>query len=275
MISAGLLTLAAVVPARAQIVAPAGRTLFNRGVMLRSFVRLDNFHESAPGVQVRRVVNPYALIWGAAPNLSLSFVAPLVVLDRDAPGNGLLDDTRTGTGDLSVFARYDLVLKNVPGGSTRLSPEFGVKFPTGGAFGTGSTDLTGTLIFSHVRNPHWLVTDIQFGYKTTGDNKLRAGNLWRIDLAYLYQFPPRKPGGGGGLLLDFELNGIFSERSRIQGADIPDSGGDLLFFTSGIEYFLSRRSILELAVSVRIHEDLNGSQDRPTASLIAGFRWLM
>ena len=29
--------------AQAQIVAPGGRTLFNRAVMVRSFVRIDNF----------------------------------------------------------------------------------------------------------------------------------------------------------------------------------------------------------------------------------------
>ncbi len=48
---------------RAQIVAPGGRTLFNRAVMVRSFVRIDNFAEGVPGVRVRRVVNPYAVVW--------------------------------------------------------------------------------------------------------------------------------------------------------------------------------------------------------------------
>ena len=260
--------------ARAQIVAPAGRTLFNQGVMLRSFVRLDNFDESAPGLQVRRFTNPYALVWGTYPHLSLSFVTPFIVLDQDSP-NPASDMTTRGTGDLSVFARYDVFQKTVPAGYTRLSPEFGVKFPTGNTFSTGSTDYTGTLVFSHVRDPHWLVTDIQFRYNTTGDNDLRIGNIWRYDVAYLYRLLPRDSIGIPGLMLDFELNGLSTDRSEVNGISKPDSGGNLLFFTAGIEYFPSRRIILELAISMRIHENLNGSQDRPTSSFILGFRWLM
>jgi hypothetical protein len=52
----------------AQIVAPAGRTLFNRTVMIRSFVRIDNFDQDAPGHHVRRFINPYSVVWGAYPN---------------------------------------------------------------------------------------------------------------------------------------------------------------------------------------------------------------
>ena len=45
--------LASVPAARAQIVAPGGRTLFNRAVMLRTVVRLDTFDEAQPGHRLR------------------------------------------------------------------------------------------------------------------------------------------------------------------------------------------------------------------------------
>ena len=269
------LIFACSVPARAQIVAPAGRTLFNHGVMFRSFVRINYFDENAPGLQVRGIVNPYALIWGAYPNLSLSFVAPFVVLDLEDSSDPARDETRRGTGDLSVFARYDLILKNTKGGSTRLSPEFGVKFPTGGSFGTGSTDYIGTLVFSHVRNPHWLVTDFQFRYNTSGDNDLRFGNRWRFDVAYLFQRLSADPSGSPGLMLVLELNGESADAARVNGVDLSDTGGDIVFLSPGIEFFLSRRSILEFSLPVQIYEDLNGSQIEPTFSFIVGFRWLM
>jgi hypothetical protein len=106
---------------QAQIVAPAGRTLFNRTVMVRSFVRIDNF-DAAPGQRVRQFVNPYAVVWGAYPNLSLTFVAPLVIVNNENRSDPSLNFTRDSFADGLVFARYDLLRKNVPGGFTRLSP---------------------------------------------------------------------------------------------------------------------------------------------------------
>ncbi|MCI0349279.1 MAG: hypothetical protein L0Z53_07635, partial [Acidobacteriales bacterium] len=143
--------------AEAQINAPAGRTVFNRTVMVRSFLRIDNFDEPASGQRVRRFVNPYAVVWGAYPNLNLTFVAPLVVLQNRDRSNPTQDFTRTSLADGAIFARYDLFRKNVPLGYTRLSPELGVKVPSGDAFSTGSTDLLGTLVFSHWRDPHALI----------------------------------------------------------------------------------------------------------------------
>ena len=148
--------------ANAQIVAPAGRTLFNRAVMVRSFVRVDNFSKGPAGESRRRIVNPYALIWGAYPHLSMSFVAPLVTVQSDAPGFPGRNLTTTSFADGAVFSRYDLFRKSVPGGYTRLSPEIGVRAPTGGAFSTGATEPIGALIFSHVRDPHFLIADAQF-----------------------------------------------------------------------------------------------------------------
>jgi len=125
--------------AHAQIVAPAGRTLFNRTVMIRSFVRIDNFDEDMPGHHVRQFVNPYAIVWGAYPNLNLTFVAPLVIVQSRNPSDPGQNFTHASFADGSIFARYDLMRKNVARGYTRLSPEIGVKVPSGGLFSTGST----------------------------------------------------------------------------------------------------------------------------------------
>ncbi len=82
--------------ARAQIVAPAGRTLFNRTVMIRSFLRIDNFAEGIPGLRVRIITNPYAVVWGAYPNLNLTFVAPLVSVESRDPAD---EEGRTGAAE--------------------------------------------------------------------------------------------------------------------------------------------------------------------------------
>ena len=97
----------------------------------------------------------------------------------------------------------------------------------------------------------------------------------RYDLAYLYRLYPRDSIGVPGALLVLELNGESADRSRSGGIGLPNTGGDVLFLSPGVEFFASRQLVLEAAVPIRVHEDLNGSQNRPTYSVIFGFRWLM
>lgn len=260
--------------AQAQIVAPAGRTLFNRTVMIRSFVRLDNFAEGVSGLRVRTLTNPYALVWGAYPNVNLTFVAPLVSVHADHANIPAGNVTTTGFADSALFARYDLLRKNVRGGYTRLSPEVGVKVPSGGAFGVGSTDWIGNLVFSHVRDPHWLIADTQFTYTTTGDDGLRLGNQWNYDLAYLFRLLPRGQLGIPFVLLVLELNGQHARRARLNGLHLPDSGGSLVFLSPGIEFQPTNRLLLEFSSPIPVGRDLNGNQLRPTSSFILGARWL-
>lgn len=258
---------------QAQIVAPGGRTLFNRAVMIRSFVRVDNFAEGAPNLRVRRIVNPYAVVWGAYPHLNLTFVAPLVIAQTEDATDPSRNLTTTSFADGLVFARYDLLRKNVRAGFTRLSPEIGLKVPSGGAFSSGSTDAIAALIFSHIRDPHWLIADAQFTYTTTGEGGLRLGNHWNYDLAYLYRVLPRQRLDTPAFYLVLELNGEHERRARLNGMKLPNSGGDLLFLSPGIE-LQTYRWVLEFSSPIPIGRDLNGSQLRSTSSFIAGIRWL-
>lgn len=165
--------LAAGSPIYGQIVAPAGRTLFNEGVLVRTLVRWDSFEDSESGEQLSKLSNVYALVWGARPHLSLSLVAPLVRVTRGGV-------SRSGSADASVFARYDVLRDTVPGGYTRLASELGVKLPTGGVFGSGSTDLIGGLVLSHVRDPDWWIADLQWTLAGTGDEGTVAAPAYEI-----------------------------------------------------------------------------------------------
>ncbi len=271
-----LIALALCLPAvvGAQINAPAGRTVFNRTVMVRSFVRIDNFDEPDPAQRLRRFVNPYAVVWGAYPNLNLTFVAPLVVLNSANRSNPNLNFTRTSFADGTVFARYDLLRKNVPREYTRLSPEIGVKVPSGGAFGTGSTDFLGTLVFSHWRDPHALVADAQFTYTTTNDQGLRIGNQWNYDVAYLYRVLPRRQLEAPTMFLLLEMNGEHTRRSNLNGSSLPDSGGNVVFLSPGIEFLPNNRFVLEFSAPIAVVRDLNGSQPQPSVSFLFGVRWV-
>lgn len=260
--------------AQGQIVAPAGRTLFNRNVLIRSFVRIDNFDEDVSGHHVRRFINAYAVVWGAYPNLNLTFVAPLVVVHSENRNDPSQNFTRTSFADGMVFARYDLLRKNVPGGYTRLSPEIGIKVPSGGAFSTSSTDLLGALVFSHWRAPHAGFADAQFTYTTPNDQGLRMGNRWNYDVAYLYGLLPRRGLGIPALYVLLEMNGEHVRRTTLNGRPMTDSGGNLVFLSPGIEFQPISRLLVEFSVPLPVVRDLNGKQLRPSSSFLVGIRWL-
>lgn len=263
----------AILPARAQIVAASGRTLFNRNIMIRSFVRIDNFSGPLLGRHARVFTNPYAVVWGAYPHLNVTFVAPLaVVQSRDAlaPAQG---STHAGFGDGQILARYDLFRKNVPRGYTRLSPEFGIKVPSGGLFGTGSTDYIGGLIFSHWRDPYAIFVDAQFTRTTENSAGLRQGNRWNYDVAGLYRLLPRGL-GIPALYLVLELNGESVRRARQGGVPLGNTGGDVVSISPGLQFQPVARWMLEFSAPVPVVRELNGAQPRVQSSYIAGVRWL-
>lgn len=259
--------------ANAQIVAPGGRTLFNRGVMLRSVLRYDAFEETRAGEDLERWRSINAVVWGAYPHLSLSLVTPLARLERDGP-DGRERTVRSGSVDSTIFARYDVLRRDVRAGTTRLAPEIGVKLPTGGTFSTGSTDLIAGLVFTHIRDPDWFVSDIQFTRRGSGDDGLRSGDRFRFDLAYLRRVLPRGGPGEPMTLAVLELNAETAGRSEVGGVSVPDSGGTVVFLSPGIELLLSRRFVVELSLPVPVLVELNGSQPEPEVSAILGIRWL-
>jgi hypothetical protein len=255
-------------------VAPAGRTLFNEGVLVRSLLRLDTFDESRDGEELERLTSVNELVWGAVPHTSLSLVVPVVRTERSVSSVAGSETTTTGTGDASIFARYDVLRRTVPGGYTRLAPELGVKLPTGGSFGTGSTDLVAGLVFSRVRDPDWWIADVQLTAPGSGDGGVRAGQRVRFDLAYLRRVFPRGGPGEPMVLFVFELNGETVDRTSRDGVESPDSGGELVFLSPGVEWVASRRLVLEASVPFTVYSRLHGVQPDPQVSLILGMRWL-
>ena len=75
-------------------------------------------------------------------------------------------------------------------------------------------------------------------------------------------------------MLVLELNGEHVRRARLNGMQLPDTGGNLLFFSPGIEFIVSNRLVLEFSSPIPVGRDLNGSQIKPSSSFIIGFRWL-
>lgn len=181
--------------------------------------------------------------------------------------------TASGFGDLSVFGRYTVVQRNMPGRNFRVAPFAGIKAPTGDddkrdAFGrlpasvqvgSGSWDPFAGVVLTYQTLAYQV--DGQFSYQAKNEaNGFEAGDVARLDASLQYRLLPREFSGG---LPDFlyaviETNLIHQQENRVNGSEDPNSGGTRLFLTPGIQY-VTKRWIAEAALQLPVSQNLNGS----------------
>ena len=265
---------------RAQaILAPGGRTLFNRQILVRSFSRIDRrtLVRDGSAVESKRYIQPVAVVYGFAPGWHATAVTPFVFGERN------------GRGDSRFFVKYDgLVKKNEPGGLTRLSAEFGVQAPTGSkGFSTEAVSYLGDVVFLKASKQRHIVADVQYEAATRNSDGVSVGNRALFDVALAYLFLPDseksrsgKARGIGrlaphGVFGIVEFNAEVRNRARDRAGVLPNSGGGLLYISPGMQYFLKRNLILELSVPIPVARKLNGVQAKPQTGVVFGFRYVL
>ena len=277
------------------IIAPAGLTLFHRGSLVRSFTEINRFSLSNNGNSVSgtEYVNPLAVVYGFHPNWEVIAVQPYVVTDVTTRTAGQTEHTGVnGFADSQFFVQYDgLFSRNSPGGLTRLSGVFGVQAPTGAErFSTGAFEYTSGLIFEKaIRLKYYFTSDFEYTFATENNQKVSVGDSARFDAVPAYMLISRQEGpvkGAGwahnaysrifrnGAFLILEFNGSWQGHATSAGTEVPNSGGTGLLISPGIQYFPSRKIILEFSVPVPAITELNGIQPKPDTSFLVGFRYL-
>src|SRR5260370_37558057 len=102
------------------IIAAAGRTLFNRESMVRSFTEIDRFSLGSGGHsgEGTEYINPLAIVYGFRPKWQAIAVLPYVVTDVTTQMAGQVQEQgKNGLADTHFFVQYDgLYSKNAPGG---------------------------------------------------------------------------------------------------------------------------------------------------------------
>ncbi len=282
--------------ARAQaIVAPSGRTLFNRASLIRSFAEVRHLSVRTPDgtfVEVTQYITPLALVYGFHPKWTAIVVQPYVVAGvTTQAANQTMRQSLNGLADLQFFVPYDgLYSRNAPGGLTRLSSVFGVQAPTGAKrFSPDAYQYTGELIFEKVAKLKYAFTaDFQYTFATNNDQRLSVGDRAQFDAVPAYFIISRQEPSSdvtwsrkafhrvfrNGAYLVLEFNGTWQAHARQAGADIPNTGGTTLSISPGIQYFLSRRFLVEFSAPIPVVKGLNGVQARPDSTFLFGFRWL-
>jgi len=273
-----LLLLASIARGQA-ILAPSGRTLFNKNLLIRSFTRLERLEISRDGATMNRAVyiQPLAVVYGIAPDWNVTAVLPYVVAESN------------GWADAQFFLKYDGLLKrNVPGGHDRLSAEFGVQAPArADRFSTGAFAYIGNAVFQTTRKQKFFTADVQYKAATRNDNGITTGNTTNADVAVAYFWLPRPEQARNplsrllsrmasqGLIGVLELNGEVQDRARTRTATLPNTGGGTMLLSPGVQYFLRRNLMLELSLPIPVVHELNGLQPKPLVGALIGFRLLL
>ncbi len=282
-------------PSQAQTInAPGGRTLFNRQSLVRSFAAVNRFSLDSGGTSVRgtQYVIPLAFVYGFYPKWTAIVAQPYVVVDvTTRTGTQVQRQNLNGFADTQFFVQYDgLYSHNTPGGLTRLSGVFGLQAPTGAErFSTNAFAYTGGLIFEKVASLKYAFTaDFEYTVATEDGQDVSVGNSARFDAApaYFLISRDRAPQDANwvrkaydrvfrnGAYFILEFNGSWRAHATNQGTDLPSTGGTTLMISPGIQYFPSRRFVLEFSVPVPVVRELNGVQPKPNTSFLVGFRYL-
>ena len=259
-----------------------------------SFVgRMQAVHSQSGGDSGprRRKAEGNALIsvlgYGVSPKLAVFGVLPLVDkrLEVDG-GNGRYTRAADGLGDARLFGRYTVVQRDGQGYTLRLAPFVGLELPTGANHrgdgqgtlppgvqpGSGALDLFGGLIATWQTLDYQIDGQIGYQFNRQADG-FDPGDVLRADLSAQYRLWPRQLGGGvpGFLYGVIESNWIHTGKDQRGGRSDTDSGGTTVFLSPGLQY-VTRRWIVEAAVSVPVGKHLNGNALEPGNIVRAGFR---
>ena len=209
-------------------------------------------------------------------------------LTRDGVKRSLSD---RGFGDLTLFAKYQLLqwdalkkttrvtfksLLKLPTGEHEATDGEGNRLPRGIQLGTGTVDYAVGLIFTHIVNRLGINADTfyRFNGETEG---FEFGDAVNYDLALGYRIYPSVyetyPSPYATVYL--EANGQFNRKSRAAGQRVADSGGHTLFLSPGVQYIPLGNLILETSIQIPVRQELNGTQLGTDFVFKGGIRWLI
>ena len=267
------------------------------------YTLLDQVYQGAsekanPGVKEEHWTTELTGFYGVTPEFMVLAVVPYKKgktsgeLDTTSPTVGL--DTAgagetSGTGDIALLGRYTFLKNEAPDTTTVLAGVFGIKFATGNTTakadsgeyldshlqaGTGSTDYLLGLSVSRSYQRSSLSANL-LGTITTegkfGATKHAFGNALNYDVTGKYRvvpgaFEPTRP----QLFIALGINGEVREREKIDGATVPDSGGNTVYLSPGLQLVLAPHWVADLFYQQAVYHNLNGTQLGETYKVVSG-----
>jgi len=267
------------------IVTQSGRTVdFNGQAFIPRSVHVS---KSGGGSDLDVDLSIANIVFGLNRDLTLKVGIPYITKRLDRPG-ALSTLNSGGFGDTLVSAKYRFFQKTGIAETTEAAVIFGVELPTGrddvrdaGTLlpaplqpGSGSVDALLGAAITRV-DGRWLGSADLIAKLNSQANDYRFGNVLRADFGGQFRLLPIHYEHFDQLTVNLvaELNSSWSERDRLGGAEVANSGGFRLFATPGVQVIFNRFFLLEAAVQIPLALELNGPQLEEDFVSIIGFRF--
>ncbi len=238
--------------------------------------------------------------YGITPDFMLLGVVPFKYgrTTGDPMPDGSPDTTMAGNasglGDAALLARYSFLKKETPDTTTVMAALVGIKIPTGRTNartadgmmyldshlqpGTGSTDYLLGLSFSHSLARFSVSANLLGtipGSGKFGTTQHEFGNSLNYDVTAKYrlipgEFSPMKP----QLFAALGINGEARAREKEDHITVPDSGGNTVFLSPGLQLVLAPDWIADLSYQRAIYHNLYGTQLGDTYKVITAVTYL-
>ncbi len=212
----------------------------------------------------------------------------------DGTPDTMMAGSASGLGDVALMGRYSFLKKETPDTTTILAALAGIKFPTGKTDaktsdgmdyldshmqpGTGSTDWLLGLSFSHSLSRFSVSANLLgtiAGDGQFGTTEHRFGNSVNYDVTGKYRlapeaFSPMKTQVFGAL----GMNGEARDRETEDHVTVPDSGGNTVYLSPGLQLVLPPHWIVDLSYQYAVYHNLYGTQLGETYKAVAGVTYL-
>lgn len=244
-------------------------------------LELDHHREIRTGFHVIQADASY----GLTDRLSLLASIPLlsakhhehVVIEEGEPERLSDGDGTTGIGDLQLGARYallpssrDLVILTA---AVKLPTGAHKRLDTGGEItepslqpGTGSTDVTGSVLYSHQLSSPGAEVFLTGSYRRNGTSDLdyHLGDEAQAGVGYQRTF-------AGKWTASLQANLRHGARDRFIEFQVPSTGSTLVNVTPGLRYDISSGLSVYGFLPLPVHQHVNEAQLTPKWGAVVGF----
>ena len=190
-----------------------------------------------------------------------------------------------GIGDLSAILQYKILDDE----KNKIALLAGIKAPTGktdiqdeGEYleadlqpGSGSWDYYAGVVLSKEFNDFSLLSNILYKYTTEGDFDSELGNVFAYNLAFAYKLIEEEHAHDFtkedheehnehfdfSLDIFLEFNGEYVQHDQQYGIDIQNTGGNVVFMTTGLQLLTNNSYSAYFAIGIPIYENYNGIQN--------------
>jgi len=223
--------------------------------------------------------------YGVTDRLSLFASMPIlsakrhehVVLEEDEPERFTDGDGTTGIGDLQLGARYALLPSPrdivIVSGAVKLPTGAHDKLDSGGEIneptlqpGTGSTDLSGSVLYSRQLSSYRTELFVTGSYRRNGTSDLeyRIGDETQAGIGYQRAFGRRWAG-------TVQVNLRHGKRDRFLGDEVPSTGSTLVNVTPGLRYDVGSKLSVYGLLPLPLYQRVNEAQLAPKLGVVVGF----